>query len=259
MTLAVQEFGAHNARTVVLVHGGGAAGWMWSAQREALGGFHVLVPDLPEHGESRAEGPFSIARSAERLAAVIEQSAHDGRASVVGLSLGGQVALQLVSVTQGQIERLLVSGALVRPLFGASAAAWMARAYWPFKDAAWLVRTNMRALGIPDEWFELFAAETRATTLDAFLRISAENVGFRVPKNLGQSRVPATVVVGEREPSVMLASARDLAAAMPTARAFRVKGAGHNWPMQSAALFNAAMLAWLEDQPLPDALVPIDP
>lgn len=230
---------------------------MWSAQLPALDGFHVLVVDLPEHGESRGEGPFSIARSATMLAELLRDRAHDGRAAVVGLSLGAQVALQLTSDAPAQVERLFATGTLVRPIFGASAASWMARAYWPFKDAPWLVRMNMRSLGVPEEYFDLFAAETKAMTIEALLRISEENVRFRVPSALGAANVPATIVVGAKEPSVMRASAEDIRSAMPSARAYCARGQVHNWPMANAALFNASMLAWLDDRPLPDALEPI--
>lgn len=258
MSLAVAEHGHDRTHTVVLLHGGGGGGWMWAPQLEALSAYHVLVPDLPEHGASRTAGPFSIASAASAIAALVAARAHGGRAVVIGASLGAQIALQLVATAPERVSRAMLTGALVRPVFGASLAPWMARSYWPFKDAPWLVRANMKSLGIPMEFFEPFAAETRATTLEAFLRITGENTAFRAPEALANCDVPMLVLVGSREPGVMLKSARDLAALVPTARAYRVEGASHNWSMETPALFNETARAWLDDAPLPASLRAIE-
>jgi pimeloyl-ACP methyl ester carboxylesterase len=189
---------------------------------------------------------------------LVRDRAHGGRASVVGLSLGAQVALQWLSLGTNRVARALLSGTLVRPIFGASLARLSARMYWPFKDAPWLVRANMKSLGIPPQFFDRFAADTRALTLDAFVRITEENMRFRIPAGLDRDGVaPALVLVGQREPSVMHSSARDIVTAMPNATGFVVEGASHNWPMESPARFNDAMRAWLDAREMPAWLQPI--
>jgi pimeloyl-ACP methyl ester carboxylesterase len=258
VTLSVRELGDRSGRTVVLLHGGGGAGWMWEPQLEALSDVHVLVPDLPEHGQSRDAGPFSIESAARMLDELVRDRANGGRASVVGLSLGAQVALRWLALSTGRVDRALLSGTLVRPVFGASLARWSAKAYWPFKDAPWLVRANMKSLGIPPRFFEAFAAETRALELEAFVRITEENTRFRVPSGLDREGVaPALVLVGQRELSVMVRSARDLLAAMPRARGFVVDGASHNWSMETPERFNEVLRAWLEERALPEWLRPL--
>ncbi len=64
MALYVNESGPASAPTVVFLHGGGGAGWMWQPQLEAFADYHCLVPDLPEHGRSAEVKPFTIAGSA---------------------------------------------------------------------------------------------------------------------------------------------------------------------------------------------------
>lgn len=91
MSLYVQEFGPTGAPTVVFLHGGGVAGWMWQPQIEQLNDFHCLVPDLPEQGQSVDEKPFTIQDSAERIAELIQLRAHNGKSHVVGLSQGAQI------------------------------------------------------------------------------------------------------------------------------------------------------------------------
>ena len=98
MALYVDEHGPADAPTIVFLHGGGGAGWMWTPQVEALSSeFHLLVPDLPEQGRSTDGGQFTMASAAAQVADLVRTQSHGGRAHVVGLSEGAQVAVQLLA------------------------------------------------------------------------------------------------------------------------------------------------------------------
>src|SRR5690349_16174275 len=119
MTLFVHEVGPEGAPAVVFLHGGGVAGWIWRPQIAALSADHrCLVPDLPEHGKSRAEGPFSIEDAAARVADLIRARTPSGRAHVVGLSLGAQIIVALLSLAPEVVDHALCTGTNVRPLLG---------------------------------------------------------------------------------------------------------------------------------------------
>lgn len=92
--LYVHEAGPPNAPAIVFLHGLGASGSMWQPQFEHLRNYHCLAPDLPEHGKSANIGPFTLADSSERVAALIRERTRNGRASIVGLSMGGAVAVK---------------------------------------------------------------------------------------------------------------------------------------------------------------------
>src|SRR5665647_420507 len=109
MGLYVEETGQKNKTSIVFLHAEGTSGWMWQPQIDQLTGYHCLVPDLPEHRGSLIEGPFSISNSAEKVAELIKKKAHGARAHVVGFSLGGQVALQLLSIAPELTESTVVS------------------------------------------------------------------------------------------------------------------------------------------------------
>jgi pimeloyl-ACP methyl ester carboxylesterase len=257
MPLFFKEFGSGNAQTIVLLHGGGGAGWMWQPQIEQLTDYHLLVPDLPEHGQSRALQPFTFADAAAQVAELIKSKAHGGRAHVVGLSLGAQTIVQLLSRSPDVIDHAVISGALVRSIPGIGLTRLMTQLYWPFKDAAWLVRANMKSLGIPDKYFAEFAADTRAMTLDSFVRVTTANAMFRVPPNLDRVSVTTLLLVGQKELKLMHDSARDLLKAMPSAQGCVVAGAIHNWSIQLPDLFTQTVRAWITDRALPTNLMRI--
>lgn len=78
--------------TVVLVHGIRASSSMWRAQCAALAraGVRAIAPDLPGHGERRAER-FTIPAALATIDEVARSA--EGPVVVVGLSLGGYLAL----------------------------------------------------------------------------------------------------------------------------------------------------------------------
>jgi pimeloyl-ACP methyl ester carboxylesterase len=102
--------------TIVFLHGTVLTGAAWHAQVAALGdAFHCLAPDLPGHGTAR-EVPFAIEEAASRVAALIEREAHDRRAILVGLSLGGYVAMTLAARRPELVAGLAIAGATADPV-----------------------------------------------------------------------------------------------------------------------------------------------
>src|SRR3974390_1946208 len=111
MALYAQEFGPAHAPTIIFLHGGGVGGWMWRPQIAQLQAeYHLLVPDLPEHGQSSEVKPMTLQKAAAQWAGWIRVRAHGGRAHVVGLSLGAQTAIELLSQSPDVVERVIASG-----------------------------------------------------------------------------------------------------------------------------------------------------
>ena len=241
------EYGPTDAPTVLLLHGGGGSGWTWRAVAERLSEYRCVVPDLPEHGRSAEIGPFTMKRAALEIAALIEASG--SRANVVGLSLGGQVAVQLLATRPDLVERAVVSGTLVRPYSGLGLIAPLIelsiRLYMPLKDRDFWIRANMRSYGFPAEFEPEFRADTRLIRPDSFARLMRANLDFRLPVDLARATAPTLVIAGERELGAIKRSARDLVAALPNARGVIARGLGHNWPVAAPDLAAATIRAWL--------------
>ncbi len=273
MALYIQESGPATAPTVVFLHGGGGAGWMWQPQIEQLGDYHCLVPDLPEQGQSVNEKPFTIQGSAERIAELIQARAHDGKAHVVGLSEGAQITVALLKIAPEKVDHAIVSSALVRPIPGGGllTPGLIALAYrWsvpPFKNNAWWIRLNMKyAAGVPDQYYPQFSQIFRELTESGFTNVMIENQRFRLPQGLDRVKAPTLIIVGKHEYAAMRQSARDLAAAIPGARAYEVVhtrkmslAEEHNWNLTAPDLFTQTVRAWITGQPLPTALQPLRP
>jgi len=106
--------GPADAPAIVFVHSTRLTKTFWTAQQAGLAGeFRTIAPDLPAHG-SRAAEPFSLQRAADVLAATIRDHAA-GRAIVVGLSLGGYVAMVLAAREPELVRGLVLSGSSAEP------------------------------------------------------------------------------------------------------------------------------------------------
>lgn len=102
--------------TIVFLHGTRLTGAEWAAQVATLGdAFHCLTPDLPGHGAA-SDVPFTVAAAAGRVADLIEREAHGGRAILVGLSLGGYVAMAVAASWPERVVGLVISGATAEPV-----------------------------------------------------------------------------------------------------------------------------------------------
>lgn len=258
MKLSFKEYGGDHDQTIVFLHGGGVSGWMWQPQIAQLKDeYHLLVPDLPEHGHSINVQPLTLPNAAAQVAELIRACAHGRRAHVVGLSLGAQTTIELLSQAPELVDHAVASGPLMRPLPGIGTANLMAKMYWPFRNMSWLIKWNMQGLGVPAEYFEDFRRDTAALTFDGFVRLTLANGRNRVPPNLQAVTAPTLVLVGEKELKIMQESVRDLLKAMPSAQGCIVSGAIHNWSLQLPELFTQTVRAWITHRGLPAALQPL--
>ncbi len=272
MALYVNESGPASAPTLVFLHGGGGAGWMWQPQLEAFANYHCLVPDLPEHGRSADVKPFTIAGSAALIADLIRTRSHGGRAHVVGLSEGAQIIVALLAAAPEVVNHAVISSALVRPIPGASlmmnrrlialSVKWFVE---PFKNVDAWIRLNMKySAGVPQQYFAQFKLDFQRLTGDQFAHVLAENQRFCLPEDLGRVKAPTLVVAGKKEYAQMRASVADIAGAIPSAQGYLVAhpkslslAEEHNWSMTAPELFNQTVRAWITDSPLPAFLQPV--
>lgn len=106
--------GSANARPIVFLHGMRVTRGMWQLQMERLADeFRVIAVDLPGHGSLKDE-MFHVKHCAEELATIIDEAAN-GRALIVGLSLGGYIAMDFGARYAQKAAGLVIASASVEP------------------------------------------------------------------------------------------------------------------------------------------------
>lgn len=111
--LAVYDIaGPRDAFPIVLLHGAAWTRNAWVPQMEALSDeFRVIAVDLPGHGTLR-EQPFRLEAGVQTVIKSLRHQTKD-RALIVGLSLGGYVAMACAHEHPQEIAGLVLSGCCI--------------------------------------------------------------------------------------------------------------------------------------------------
>jgi pimeloyl-ACP methyl ester carboxylesterase len=249
--LAYQESGA--GYPVVLIHGFSLDQRMWDDQVPELERrFRVIRYDMRGYGHSDPPGPEPYVAAGD-LRALLEHL-HVERAVIIGLSMGGTVALQFAQAYPTMAQALvLVDSAL---------SGWTSLPEWSTEwrrivtlgrekgveeaREAWLASSLFApAMGQPGVAARL---RTMVSDISGFHFIHRDSQEWPDPPalaRLGEIRCPALVIVGERDVPEFLAIADVLAERITGAEKVVIPGAGHMANMEAPRQVNEAIMQFL--------------
>jgi pimeloyl-ACP methyl ester carboxylesterase len=240
---------AGNGPVVVLLHGIASTADTWSPVVEALAARHtVIAPDLLGHGDSaKPRGDYSLGAHASGVRDLLAALGYD-RATVVGHSLGGGIAMQFAYQFPERIERLVLisSGGLGREVHLILRAATLpgSELVLALLGGAWLratggalggalarvgLRTGEDLAGVTGGIGSLADAGARG----AFVHTARAAIDARGQRVSATDRLylaadlPTLIVWGERDPIIPVAHGRAAHDAMPGSRLEVFAGAGH--------------------------------
>lgn len=239
---------------VLMLHGLGSRGEDWVLQVEALQNeLRLVTCDLRGHGDSPSPpGWPTVGDLAEDVISLLEYLGEPS-AHVVGLSLGGGIALQMGVDYPQQVKSLTI--------VNAAATLRVPRNRLPsaFVRMALLLTGRRRKLG---EWVAagLFprddqqelrevAAERIADNLSRnYLQAVIAILRFDLRKQVHKISAPTLIVAGRLDRTVPLPAKIELARAIPGARLEIIEGSGHATPLDSSDEFNRILLEFLSEQ-----------
>lgn len=237
---------------IVFVHGLGSSSRDWSAQVAPFSNrYRVLRLDLRGHGRSeRGAGSYSIPQFARDVAVVLRKQAAVP-AHVVGLSMGGMVALELAAEALPLLRSLVV----VNSVADMRLRSW--HDVWFYASRRFTVQVlGMRGVGRLLAR-KLFVKPNQETLRRTFVRRWAQNdkraylwsvdaiAGWSVMDRLGRIEVP-TLLVSSDEDYTPVDSKRQIAVRMPNASLAVVEDARHALPVEKPETFNTLVRTFLE-------------
>lgn len=254
MNLHIKETGKENPETILFLHEDNMAGWMWDEQVKAFQDYHCIVPDLPEHGGSHDSVPFTIEDAARMIIDIIRNKAHNDKAHLVGISMGAQVILQILSTTPEVVDHALISGALVNTSphneTFLKLLDYLIKKYIPVKNDNLSIGSYIRSYNIPKGLSKKFKESTYVIQPDSAERIIREKILFEMPSNLENVEVPVLIIAGEKEYKVIKESLWDLVNIFTNSKAYFAPGVGHMWNIENPELFNRVLRSWIQDEEL---------
>ena len=254
MALYLREAGPADAPSLVFLHGLWVSSAMWQPQIERLSNdYHCLAPDLPEHGKSTDIGLLTLQNTSQLVANLIRERTADGRAHIVGLSLGGLVALGLLRDRPKVIDHMLVSGCGTTARLGPVIAALskLGKPLLHLLKPATLMSFALRQAKIPQPYLSLLQEDLRRLKPEAIIHFADEFMKLKLPQGV---TTPILVTVGQKEDFTMKRAVRELGRELP-AQALIALGVGHLWNLEAPELFTQTVRAWMSDRPVPKDLV----
>ena len=234
---------------VLLIHGHTLDQRMWQPQIAALEGqFEIIAPTLRGYGDSnQPEGAFS---HAEDLIALLEARGV-ARVHVVGLSLGGNIALEIAVRFFDRVATLTLLDSSLKGFAPDAAQLEIGHAVQRAFDTGGLEAARVAWLGAP-----LFAAAREDPVLQKQLEAwVADYSGWhwahgvspsaQIPdlsSRLSEITAPTLIAVGERDTAYFHSVAAALHAGITNARLEVIAGAGHMVNLERADQINALLL-----------------
>jgi pimeloyl-ACP methyl ester carboxylesterase len=241
--------GGGSGPVVVLIHGMAGSSTTWEPILDELAEHcTVVAPDLLGHGDSaKPRGDYSLGAHASSVRDLLIALGYD-RATIVGQSFGGGVAMQLAYQYPDRCERLVLvaSGGL-----GQEVALLLRALTLPGAEHLLPIACNTRVRGAGDavtglldrfglrpvpvvaEMWRSFASLSDAETREAFthtLRAVVDLHGQRVSatdKLYLAADVPTLIVWGDRDPIIPLEHGVNAHEAIPGSRLEIFEGVGH--------------------------------
>jgi len=258
MTRALHVEAAGHGPPLVLLHGWAMHSGVWGGLPAALARRRrVHAVDLPGHGRSPATIPFATEAIVRSLDAAFADE--PGPLTVLGWSLGGQLALAWALARPERVARLVLVG--TTPRFVAAdgwECAMSAQTLARFGDelhVAWRA-TVLRFLTLQMRGSEHGHAALASLRRDLFARgepsrpLLREALALLAATDLRSGvrgvAQPALVVSGDRDALAPVAAGRWLADALPHGRFVAIEGAAHVPFLSHPGEFERALMSFIE-------------
>ena len=203
-----KEYGDIKNNTIMLLHGGGLSWWNYRDEAEKLqNDFHVIIPILDGHSESDRDFT-SIEDNAQEIIEYIANNFNGHIHLIGGLSLGGQILLEILAKKNDICDFAIIESALAMPM---KVTQKMIKP--PFSmsygliSKKWFSKMQFNSLGIKKELFDDYYIDTCKITKENMIAFMEANSKYEIKDTLQDTKARVLVIVGEKERPIMKKSA----------------------------------------------------
>jgi 3-oxoadipate enol-lactonase len=245
---------AGQGQPVLFIHGLGSSSRDWELQTAFFSKYYQVVAfDVRGHGQSdKPAGPYSVPRFAADAAELI-QSLGIAPAHVVGISMGGMIAFQLVVSAPAMVKSLVIVNSGPEMVL----RTWKER----FNGLQRLLITRLLGMRKMGEVLSsrLFPKQEQVKLRRMFVERWAENnprayldalkglMGWSVADHLGAIHCP-TLVIAADEDYTPVSLKQVYVAQMPQAELVVIADSRHATSVERPEQFNQALLTFLSKQ-----------
>ena len=218
------KFGDKNLPPILLIHGGGSSWWNYLRQARLLShNYHVILPTLNGHGEEYQ---------------LIKENCGGKLFALGGVSLGGQIAMEILSLDSDIAEKAIIDGSLCIPQprlarFSILLVSLFGKLMFS-KSSCKLQLSIMNKcyprLAYPDELKNYFMEDMARTPIKTLVTIYKTYMGhYKLKSRISKSKAQALYIYGEKELNGVKESARLFQQMHPDTILYEAKGYNHGY------------------------------
>ena len=212
------EFGDKNLPPILLIHGGGSSWWSYLRQARILSHkYHVILPTLNGHGEEFQKDYISTEDSAQEILNYVRQN-YDGKLFAIGgVSLGGQIAMELLSIDSDIAEKAIIDGSLciTQPRL-AKISIFLVRLFGKLMFSKFSCKLQLvmmdkiyPKLAYPEEIKAYYLEDLPRTPIKTLVTIYKTYMGrYKLKDTISASKAQVLYIYGEKELNCVKASAK---------------------------------------------------
>ncbi|MDN3426330.1 alpha/beta hydrolase [Microbacterium sp. APC 3898] len=232
---------------ILFIHGIGAGRWMWWQQEKAFSDYPIILVDLPGHGKSVSVPWISLMDTTDMIA---KEVIKNRTVHVVGISLGGHVALELAKRHPDKILSAFISGITATPMRFQFLLKMQSRIVQrEIQNERYLNRVARDYYHLPPDKAAEFRANYQLLTRKTYETIWKEIMQFQLDQSYGNIAVPCLFTAGDQESPGILEAVSLAPELVPNSVGRLIPGAQHAWPVQKAHEFNQLLRDWLNCLP----------
>lgn len=232
---------------LILLHGAAALD-TFSHQYDMLAArFHVLVPHLPGAGEAAAES-YDPRQVCDALAGWIE-SLNAGKVAIMGHSIGGQLAVKLVSEHEHLFSRaVFLSAWLISSEKSVKTFSSIARMSFGAIKSTSLLRMQAKYWGMTPEQTETLVAYSQKIDLNTYVGFYANRICLEDLLGYASVKIPMLAMCARGETAEMKASLRALGEQNKNCLTVLFPRGSHDFVLRHSDLLNPMLLDFLTAQ-----------
>lgn len=233
------EFGDRKLPHVLLIHGGGQAWWDYLRQARMLSlNYHVILPTLDGHGEEYMTEYVSTEDSAGKIIKYINESCDGSVFAIGGVSLGGQIVIEILSKRPDIAQKAIIDGSLCypQPKLAKCCTAFV-RCFWPLlfsRSASRLelavLNKYMPAMRLPEEIIDYYMKDMPNFRKETMCTIYRTYMGdYQLDDRIKHVTAQVMYWYGSKEMKCVKNSAALFKSLVPSCEIYEAEGYGHGY------------------------------
>lgn len=233
------EFGYKNFPHILLIHGGGNSWWNYLRQARILSDkFHVILPTLDGHGEEYQRDYISTENSAQQIMDYIKNNCNGKLFAIGGVSLGGQIAIELLSLDSDIAQKAIIGGSICIPQPNLSRISTIVVKIFGklmFSKSASKIQLSLMKkiypnMAYPEEIENYYMEDMPRLPMKTLVKMYKTYMGkYRLKESITESKAQVLYIYGEKEMRCVKESAKLFQKMHPDCILYEAKGYNHGY------------------------------